>query len=288
MRFLAVLATIVLTAPRPPAGAQDGSLRHVIIMSFDGLRPDALRQVMPAGLLSRAAYSWTAQTTLPSSTLPAHTSMLTGVGTEVHRVRFNDRARGYVTIPTVFSVMTAQGKGAAAFVNKPKLLYLVRPGTVTRAEFLSFPAHRQEQVAREAVRYLAQAQPHLLFIHVADPDDAGHSSGWMSAPYIDMVRQVPATIEIVLDVLTRMSAMDQSLLIITADHGGHGRTHGSADPRDMTIPWLAFGAVRPGPIPLQIKTYDTAATALAALGIPIPSTWQGKPVVPVGRRHQVR
>jgi len=283
--ILAVLAAIVLAIPRPPAVAQDGALRYVIILSFDGLRADALRQVMPAGLLTRAAYSWTAQTTLPSSTLPAHTSMLTGVGTEIHRVRFNDRARGYVAIPTVFSVVTAQGKVAAAFVNKPKLLYLARPETVARAEFLPYPAHRQEQVTGEAVRYLAQAQPHLLFIHVADPDDAGHSRGWMSAPYMAMVRRVPATIEMVLDVLTRMYAMDRSLLIVTADHGGHGRTHGTSDPQDMTIPWLAFGAVRPGPIPLAITTYDTAATALAALGIPIPSSWQGNSILPIVTRQ---
>lgn len=287
-RFVLMLlfAVTVLSAATPRAAAQTDPLRHVIILSVDGLRPDALRQVMPAGLLARAAYSWTAQTTMPSTTLPAHTSMLTGVGTEIHRVQFNDRARGYVAIPTVFSVAAARGMAAAVFVSKPKLLYLARPGTVARADYLPYPAYHQEEVTRQAMRHLAQAQPEILFIHVADLDDAGHSQGWMSTPYMAAARRVSATIEIILDVLTRMNRLDHSLLIVSADHGGRGRTHGTANPLDTTIPWLAFGAVRPGPILLEIKTYDTAATALAAVGLAIPTSWQGRPIVrPVAQRR---
>ncbi len=282
-----VLAAAMLAAGLAPAVAQNGPVRYVIIMSFDGLRADALRQVMPEALLARAAYSWEAQTTLPSSTMPAHASMLSGVGPDIHRVRFNVWApgRGYFTLPTVFSLTTATGKTAAAFVTKPKLLFFMRPGTVAEAEHLLFPTYDQTAATREAMRYLPRARPHLLFIHLADPDDAGHARGWMSAPYMAAVRKVPDTVGIVIDVLERMLAIKDSLLIVTSDHGGHGRTHGSAHPDDVTIPWLAFGAVEPGPIRRPIVTYDTAATALAALGIPIPAAWQGKPVIPVGSRQ---
>ena len=30
-------------------------------------------------------------------------------------------------------------------------------------------------------------------------------------------------------------------VLVTADHGGHGRGHGSKDPLDVTIPWIAWG-----------------------------------------------
>lgn len=284
--ILVVLAAL-LTAGVAPSAAQSRPLRYVIIMSFDGLRPDALRQVMPAGLLARAAYSWDAKTTLPSSTMPSHASMLSGVGPDVHTVRFNDwrPSRGYFRLATVFSVTTASGKTSAAFVTKSKLLFFARPGTVAHAEHLQFPAYDQTAATRAAMRYLTRAQPHLLFIHLADPDDAGHAHGWMSAPYMAAVRKVPDTIGIVLDVLNRMLANDQSLVIVTADHGGHRRTHGTADPQDVTIPWLAFGAVEPGPVRRTIMTYDTAATALAALGLSIPASWRGQSALPVGRNR---
>lgn len=255
-------------------------LRHVVIMSFDGARADAVREVMPETLLSQAAYSWDAQTTMPSTTLPSHTSMLTGVGPDVHRVQFNwDNPRGHIRLPTVFSVATEDRKIAAAFVAKSKLLYLVRPGTAAHTEFLPFPAYRQLDVVREAIRYLARARPHLLFIHMADPDDAGHRSGWMSPSYLAVVRSIPEAIDSVLDVLSRMYSLEESLIIVTSDHGGHGQIHGTSDPRDMTIPWVSFGSVQPGPIRRSIVTYDTAATAVAALGITVPPSWQGRPVL---------
>lgn len=289
--WLAVAALLLALICAPASGQAAGGatavapVRYVVIMSFDGARADAVRQAMPAALVARAAYSWTAQTTLPSSTLPAHTSMLTGLSPDVHKVLFNSwiPARGYIALPTVFSVVTSGGGVAAAFVAKSKMLFLAGPGTVAAAEYVAFPANDEVEVARQAARYLAQVRPHLLFIHMADPDAAGHASGWMSAPYLAATRKIPDAVSVVLDTLSRMFALQNSLVIVTADHGGHGLTHGSDDPQDMTIPWLAFGAVQPGPISQRIVTYDTAATAVAALGYPIPSSWQGNPILePVG------
>ena len=70
-------------------------------------------------------------------------------------------------------------------------------------------------------------------------------------------------------------------LIVTADHGGHGTDHGSDDPRDVTIPWIAWGrGVKQGVLtPATIQTMDTAATALWLLSIDRPSDWMGRPVV---------
>jgi len=283
--LLALLILIPATswpASLPPAVPTTvlGAVRHVVIMSFDGVRADAARMAIPPSMLTQAAFTWTARTTLPSSTLPAHTSMLTGVPPSVHGVRINPNfPRGHIRISTVFSVVTESGGRAAAFVAKPKLLYLIRPGTAARAEFVPYPKNDSVDVAREAARYLAVNQPHLLFIHVADPDDQGHRYGWMSPPYLAAVRRIPETVGVILDVLRRMGRLDDSLVIVTADHGGHGRVHGSDRPEDVIIPWLAFGAVEPGPITRPVVTYDTAATAIAALGMKIPATWQGTPVL---------
>jgi len=49
----------------------------------------------------------------------------------------------------------------------------------------------------------------------------------------------------------------------------------------MTIPWIAWGVgVKKGyAITDAVTTYDTAATALYALGVPIPADFDGKPVL---------
>jgi len=106
----AVLAAFLLVPVG--AAAQDvRAVRHVVVLSFDGLRADALRAVMPAGLLERAAFTWQAKTTLPSVTLPSHTSMFTGVPPSVHQMLANDwrPSQGYVKLSTAFSVVTEQG-----------------------------------------------------------------------------------------------------------------------------------------------------------------------------------
>ena len=70
----------------------------------------------------------------------------------------------------------------------------------------------------------------------------------------------------------------QYTLIVTADHGGHGRTHGTERSEDMTIPWIAWGkGVQPGGHQLErgIHTMDTAGTALWLLGVNAPAECAG-------------
>ena len=70
-------------------------------------------------------------------------------------------------------------------------------------------------------------------------------------------------------------------VIVTADHGGHDYDHGSDDPRDVTIPWIAWGqGVRQGALTgVRIETFDTAPTVLWMLGVPKPPAWDGRAVL---------
>jgi arylsulfatase A-like enzyme len=70
-------------------------------------------------------------------------------------------------------------------------------------------------------------------------------------------------------------------IIVSADHGGHGRGHGTDDPVDVTIPWIVWGrAVKPGALDrVTVRTMDTASTVLWLLGLPEPTDWAGKPIV---------
>jgi hypothetical protein len=69
-------------------------------------------------------------------------------------------------------------------------------------------------------------------------------------------------------------------MIVTAALGGHDRNHGSIEPVDMTIPWLAWGqGVQQGMhIGAGVRTMDTAASVLWLLGVNEPGGWVGRPV----------
>ena len=262
----------VRSAP-PPEGALS---RHVLVISVDGLRPDAIERFEARTLerlMREGSASLTATTILPSKTLPSHTSMLTGTEPDEHGVLWNSEemdTHGHVATPTIFSAAHEAGLRTAAFFGKSKFEHLAAPGTLDHAHF---PGGLGRDLAVRTVgaaqAYLARERPNLMFVHLADADIAGHVFGWMSWPYGRAVQAADYQIGKLLESADRAFGRGGYTVIVTADHGGHGRNHGSDDPRDVTIPWIAWGkGVSAGvTLPDGIHTTDTAATALALLGI---------------------
>ena len=82
------------------------------------------------------------------------------------------------------------------------------------------------------------------------------------------------------EALRKARLTKRAVLIVSADHGGHERSHGKVIPEDMTIPWIAWGAgVRKHfTITAAVNTCDTAATALWLLGLKPPEALDGAPV----------
>jgi predicted AlkP superfamily pyrophosphatase or phosphodiesterase len=277
--------------------------QHVFIVSIDGGKPAAInRSDMPVlqKLVAEGACTWSAQTIYPSITLPSHTSMLTGVAPEKHRILWNTwkPKAGVVKVPTIFAEARGHGCSTAMFVGKEKFRHLLQPGTVDEFDFDSAQATEiftsvvgqkaptksdtvpAQIVARHAAAYILSQKPALCFIHFTDTDDAGHRYGWGSPQQLCAFADVDAALGEVLKAIERAGIAQESVLIITADHGGHGKTHGSRMPDDMNIPWIAWGknVKQHSVISAPIVTYDTAATALWLLDIPCPSSFDGKPV----------
>jgi arylsulfatase A-like enzyme len=83
----------------------------------------------------------------------------------------------------------------------------------------------------------------------------------------------------ILETLKEMGLYESTLIIVTADHGGHDTTHGTDMLEDMTIPWIISGlGIQSRQLTTQVHTTDTAATVAFALGLPIPPEWDGVPV----------
>ena len=79
--------------------------RHVIIISEDGLRPDALEKAHGrtlAAVMRRGAYSLRARTIRKASTLQSHAAMLSGFDVPFHKLSWNSwhPERGNIQVPT--------------------------------------------------------------------------------------------------------------------------------------------------------------------------------------------
>jgi arylsulfatase A-like enzyme len=264
-----------------PTNTPRVSAQHVLIVSIDGLRADALQQadVPNIGALEYdGAVSFTAQTAFPSVTLPAHSSMLSGVCVPTHGITFNDEFNGtYIKVDTVFSIAHQAGLRTIMVVGKDKLKTVARPGTVDEFEYV---AASDEEIAGKAVQKMAGGFG-VLFVHLPEVDGMGHDSGWNSPNYFSVIHRADTAVGILVDGLKSHGLAQGTIGIITADHGGHGTTHGTTLPEDMTIPWIIMGpGVKPSRLnKLPISTTDTAATAIWSLGLAVPSAWDGRPVV---------
>jgi predicted AlkP superfamily pyrophosphatase or phosphodiesterase len=235
--------------------------------------------------MQEGSYTLSARTIHPSKTLPSHTSMLTGLPPEQHGVLWNNVATAdadSVDLPNVFSVARQHGYSTAAFFSKAKFQPLQLEGTLdySQAPGGLFGRWSSERTVSDVEEYLKAAEPNLLFVHLTDPDAVGHRRGWMTEEYGRAVLSADRAINRLIAIAERTYGKGRFSLIVTADHGGHDTNHGSDDPRDVTIPWIAWGqgVKQGGSMNSGVQTMDTAATALWLLGVSEPSNWAGQPV----------
>lgn len=260
--------------PRPSADA-------VVVVSIDGLRPDVITPSMKAlhQLYLQGASAKVARTINKSATLPSHASMVSGVDSDEHGIDFNAfrPERGNIERPTMFSVAHAAGLPTHMFIGKAKLKHLLGdPSDAT----LKVAGVYCKRLVKEAKPQLQQLKRGLLFLHFSNPDGAGHRYGWMSDEYVESVHAANSCLEEVMETIEESGRKDRTLLLVTADHGGHGRSHGTRLEVDQRIPWYAWGAkARRGRTDRDVHTTDTAATALAALGLDLPKNMRGQPVM---------
>lgn len=290
----AVLSLAVSSAAfADPKGKVSGKVTdHVVVISIDGLRPDAIEKFGAKTLMRLmrdGSYTLKAQTILPSKTLPSHTSMLTGVDADQHRITWNtDQTadRGQVDVPTIFGLAHLRGFYTSAFFSKTKFHHLEAPNSLDyvrspKGGLLNdrWPAKYTAALVNKHLKS-AETTPNLMFVHLGEPDYAGHLFGWMSFMYGRAVKEADEAVKLVLDQAEQRFGRGNFTVIVTADHGGNGKNHGSSNPLDTTIPWIVWGkGVQAGSaLPAGIRTMDTAATALWMLGVSAPGEWVGRPV----------
>jgi arylsulfatase A-like enzyme len=311
----------VATLSAPPPGKPRAE--RVVIISIDGLRPDAIEAAGAETLkklIERGASCARAETIRPSLTLPSHTSMLTGLDYGRHHVGWNTFRSGYIVHPTVFSVAAQAGKKSAMIFSKEKFHFLANPNCVSwiygpptpakvpaaeddceveelkrslKNDASAAPATRGDATTTADMigRAFAAAWPvqqwPLTFVHFREADEAGHRRGWMAPEYIEAVQRIDQAISIIVAAIENAGGFEKTALIVSADHGGSDRSHyrwtNPDKAENVTIPWICVGpGIRAGlKIERQIRTTDTAPTALALIGLGAPEGIDGQVVLEV-------
>lgn len=255
-------------------------------MVVDGLRPDAVTETGMPNLAAITQLGWRAEcavTVRPSVTIAALTSLATGVSPARHGLhdvnpgRF-PRMGGLRPLPLELGRL-----GVETTVLIPELPVaarwaagaLLRLGGVTR---LVATASSPAAIVAEAVdRFEGSSGREFVVVYLNDADLAGHAFGWMSPAY----RQAVAVVDRALARLMRFCEDPESLVIITADHGGGGvlaTDHDHPHPVNDSIPLaLMSGRVVPGLATSDpVSLLDIPPTVLHGFGGTAPAPYEGR------------
>lgn len=253
---VALAACAAATTPPPAAtgvthaaGPGSGGLNrpahrdapYVVLISFDGFRPDYLdrfdlpnlRRVIAGGVRAQSMTP-----VFPSLTFPNHYSLVTGLHPERHGIVANSfydpalgRAYSYtnraaVSDPVwyrgepIWVTAERQGMVSACFFwpGSEAPIGGVQP-THWRPYDATIPNDERVRTVLEWLQLPEERRPHLIALYFSDVDSASHR-GPLSSPAVERAaRALDRTLGVLLDGVQQLSIRDRIYVVLTSDHG---------------------------------------------------------------------
>ncbi len=251
-----------------------------VLILVDGMRPDSITNIEKAqNVIKKSAYTMKAQTVYPSVTLPCHISLFHSVTPQRHGTTTNVYMPQVRPINGLCEVLRQADKKCAIFYNWEEIRDVSRPNSLVHSSFWAGKRVGYKQAGEiltdELIDYLKNQETDFTFLYLGYTDMAGHNHGWMTPEYMEAVERSWDNIEKIMSALG-----DEYTYIITADHGGHDRTHGSDMPEDMLIPVIINGKdFEKGEITSDVNIMDIAPTIAVLAGVNPDSEWEGKALI---------
>lgn len=231
MLFMRFVLTIAIVACSVSVYA--GELKTIVVISIDALHPDALSgKTSPAifRLMNEGRYTLKGKSVEPPKTLIAHTSMMTGLPPAENGKTDNEWKPGDKRVgkETLFDDAKRAGFHTAFFFSKTKLGYLVN-GAVN--EHALAP---DDGIARTGVVIERQGRK-FVFLHISGLEYEGMENGWLSKAYLQELSSIDGRLA---PLFSDVKNRGGYLIIVTSDHGGHDRLHGTNHPDDYKLPFI--------------------------------------------------
>lgn len=285
--LLALLAIIL-----PSASAATTKVDHVVYIGLDGWAANTYADSdMPfvKSLADKGAITLEKRSVLPSASAINWASMFMGVGPEVHGYLHwgtqspemplptgADSIHGF--FPTVFQVARTQRPDAdiAAFYEWDGVKYTLDTLAMTHHEQADL-----DHITALAADYIRKNKPMITVVAYDRPDHPGHDNGWGSPEYHDMMHRMDSEIAAIYQAIEDAGMTENTVVIISSDHGGKEYGHGGATLEEMLSPLIMTG---PGIVPGTVITDmvispDIAVTIADRLGLEPSPFWRGRPIL---------
>lgn len=259
--------------------------KHVVVIGVDGAGAyfkDANTPNIDA-IFEDGAVTYNMLTSNPTISAQCWGSLLHGVEPTLHGLTNSIvESNAYPSdskFPSFFRVIRENDEDAvlASFTNwNPINVGIVENGIgVYKVGGISDSA-----LTGEIIAYLAENNPTAMFVQFDGADGAGHTSGYGSQAQLDVISEIDAYIGQIYASYEAKGILNDTLFIVTADHGGNGKSHGGLTDGEKYVMFAAAGkTVQQGTIE-DMEIRDTAAVVLYALGYESHENWTAR--VPSG------
>lgn len=273
--------------------AAKGKAKHVVLIGLDGWGAYSVEKAdMPnvKKMMAEGSYTLKKRSVLPSSSAVNWASMYMGAGPELHgytewgsktpelpsRVVDEDGI-----FPTVFGLLRRSDPKAeiGCICEWEGIRY------VCDTLALSYDKHVTEKpqnpaTAKYAVEYIKSARPTFVNIVFDEPDHVGHADGHDTPAYYEKLKELDGYIGEIVQAVKDAGIFDETIIIVTADHGGIDKGHGGKTMKEMETAFIISGKnVKKGyEFQESMMQFDCAATIAYIFGLEQPQVWIGRPM----------
>lgn len=296
--LLTLLIAVVALFSFSTSQAARPKARHVVLIGLDGWGAYSLPKAdMPnvKQLMADGAYSLKKRSVLPSSSAINWASMFMGAGTEIHGYTAWNSRRPEIPerfdyknniFPTIFQVMRDARPEAemGCLYEWDGIKYLVDTLSLSYHYGVADYEKTPDDLAEKAVAYIKEKRPTLVAVCFDNPDHVGHNIGHDTPEYYAKLKEVDAYIGRVVQAVKDAGMADETIFILTSDHGGINKGHGGKTLRELETPFIISGkGVKRGVDFDDVSTMqqDVAATIAYIFNLKQPQVWTGRPVTTV-------
>ena len=269
--------------------------KHVFLIGFDGLSAYCLKNEAPMPvfkkLMNEGAYTLENRSVLPSSSAVNWASMFMGAGPELHGYtewgsKTPELPSRVLTkhniFPDIYSLLRESFPNAELgfFYEWDGMKYVIDTLSVNCVKPISLSVENNQKGVELVTSYIKEKKPLFCSVIFNEPDGVGHSKGWESAEYTEMLAFLDHTLSRIVAAIDEAGIRDESIIILSADHGGINTGHGGKTMKEMQTPLVFQGkGIKKGfQISESTMVYDVAGTISYIFGVNQPQVWIARPI----------
>lgn len=261
--------------------------KYVVVLGADGAGAFFKDTITPNTDEIFADYAHTYEMLAPMPTISAQCwgSMLHGVDPDAHGLTNEIVAEREYDVespyPSIFKVLRNSLPEAklASFCSWNPINYgIIENDVDVHKETVS--SSDDLLLTQNIISYLDDEVPTLLFVEFDAADNAGHGYGYGEQAHLQAITAVDGYIKAIYNKYRDLGVLDETLFIVTADHGGVGNNHGGdSDAEKFVFLGIRGKTVEKTEI-VDCQTKDIACIIANVLQVEPHENWTGK--VPEG------